>query len=160
MTFLIAGLAGAVFIILSVLRLIKMRDGRSRPISSAEGEDWSDGLSRERVEEAKALIERHLEQGKAILLHFGKRKDPEELKKAIEACEKQITLSGDTAEAYRIVYARAPLPPHLGYLKLAAIREEQKDFDGLIALCRKAALEGWAGDWRQIIIRAGRKGSN
>jgi len=48
-------------------------------------------------------------------------------------------------------------PGHEGYRRLTMIREKQKDYIGVISLCRQAEEQGWNGDWEKRIARCQQK---
>jgi len=83
--------------------------------------------------------------------------DPEALDLAIAACEKQIALGPEAAEAWTRESPEEPLPGHTGYTQLAIIREKHKNFADAISLSRLAMKQGWAGDWEERIARNERR---
>ena len=85
------------------------------------------------------------------------------LQSVIEACEGQIAIAA-RVKKYCIEYrmktlkyskkkAVEMLPGHIGFKQLAIIYEKQKDYEAVIALCRRAQTLKWPGDWDKRIER-------
>jgi len=83
--------------------------------------------------------------------------NPNALKKAIAACQNQITLAPLTAKAFRKEWRGEPLPAHTGYKQLAIILEKQKQFHEALTLCKEALKAKWNGDWEKRIERLDKK---
>lgn len=85
--------------------------------------------------------------------------DEKALDKAIEYCEKQISIAKETAVAF-LEMRSSGLPIHTGFKQLAIIREKQGDLEEAIALCEEAKRHGWGQgmtrgpeDWDKRIER-------
>jgi hypothetical protein len=76
---------------------------------------------------------------------------------AIDACNRQVALAVQAAEAFRKEFPGRSLPEHAGYAQLATISEMEKDYEGVIQLCNQAKEQGWAGDWDARIARCEQK---
>jgi hypothetical protein len=76
---------------------------------------------------------------------------------AIRACEQQIALAPQAAQAFRTEYPGQSLPGHGGFHQLAIIREKQKEYVEAIRLAQMAQSQGWAGDWAKRITRCQQK---
>ncbi|MDA8353580.1 MAG: hypothetical protein M0Z65_10455 [Firmicutes bacterium] len=87
--------------------------------------------------------------------HFYKlrNEDPENLKKAIQYCQKQIAYAPMAIQANRMDPQAKTLPHHYGFKQLAIIREKQGDVEEAIRLCEEALAQGWKGDWQHRIDR-------
>jgi len=46
---------------------------------------------------------------------------------------------------------------HIGYKRMLMILAKEKDFEGIIKICKKAKSEGWRGDWDNRIEKARQK---
>jgi hypothetical protein len=80
--------------------------------------------------------------------------DPDALAAAIDACEKQIALGPEAAEAFEAEYPTdSTLPSHRGFTQLAIIREKEHNYADAIRLAQDAMSQGWAGDWEKRIER-------
>ena len=100
------------------------------------------------------VLDRHFIYQHLINVYYRDRNmHSDSLGLAIQACEKQISLGPDAAKAFRREYQWRPLPSHVGFKQLAIIREHERDYDEIIQLCRRAAEQGWAGDWDKRIAR-------
>ena len=103
------------------------------------------------------VLERHFLYQTKIQTYYPSRDvDDFALPLAIEACEQQIDMSADAANAFKRQYDMG-LPAHVGYQQLAIIREKQAGFEAAITLSNKALLEGWAGDRGNRIERCKKK---
>jgi len=79
--------------------------------------------------------------------------DPAALDATISACERQIDIAPEAAQAWSLEYPNEPLPAHTGFTQLAVIREKQKDHAEAVRLLRLAMEQQWAGDWDGRITR-------
>lgn len=79
------------------------------------------------------------------------------LEKAMEACEKQISFSPKAAKAFKDEFKGKLRPGHRGFQQLAIVKEKQKQFEKVIALCEQALSEDWSGDWEHRMNRCRKK---
>lgn len=75
---------------------------------------------------------------------------PDALGKAIWACEQDIALSSKLDQRKM---GGGVAVSHYCFKQLSIIEEKRGDFESAIALCRKALLQGWNGDWDKRISR-------
>lgn len=110
----------------------------------------------------------HFTYNQMVKTYYKDRAEPEMLEAAIEACEKQIALAPQAAQLFRKEWEDLAkhadfkirpfqLPSHTGFEQLAIILEKQKEYAKAIALCERAAEQGWAGDWPGRIERCQKK---
>jgi tetratricopeptide (TPR) repeat protein len=99
------------------------------------------------------VLDRHFLFQQKIVTHYKDREKPGNLKKAVEACYQQITLSEEAATAFRKEYGDGQLPAHKGYQQLAIILDKQGEYDEAIEICQRAIQQGWSGDWENRIKR-------
>jgi hypothetical protein len=85
-----------------------------------------------------------------------REKDPAALQDAVTACEAQISLAPQTAEAFS-EEGFDTLPRHVGFQQLAVIREKQGDYAEALRVSEEARSQGWAGDWDKRVVRLRRK---
>jgi isopentenyl diphosphate isomerase/L-lactate dehydrogenase-like FMN-dependent dehydrogenase len=108
----------------------------------------------ELAQAAASILDLHfVYMGMIKTYHADRDADPEALRLAVEACEKQIALAPESAKAWEREYPGDPLPAHTGYTQLAIVREKQRDFAEAINLSRLAMRQGWTGNWAQRIAR-------
>ncbi len=108
------------------------------------------------------FLSKHFHYSNQIQAFYARRNEsPEYLDKAIEACNKQISIAREAADDFRrptVLYQMVPdrtkkpnpeieLPSHLGYRQLCIIREKQGNFTEVIRLAEEAKSIGWNGDW-------------
>jgi transcription termination factor NusB len=112
------------------------------------------------------ILQKHYGYQDVIQENYARRnEDVSFLKKAVDACKKQIDIS---AEAAYWFYAEnevkqksdAGLPVHTGYQQLCIICEKQGFFDEVINIAEQAREEGWRGDWDSRIEKARKKLEN
>ena len=104
------------------------------------------------------ILDLHFLYNSEIEIYYKDRnQDQNALKKAIEACKKQIEIAPKAASAFRKEYKDSSLPGHLGYRQLAIIEEKEKKFNSVIDLVKKAMAQGWDGDWEKRIERCTKK---
>ena len=101
----------------------------------------------------------HLAYGTLLSMCYRDRERDGFLDQAIEACEGQIEIAREVKDYY-IKTSLKPkekaisiLPAATGFKQLAIIREKQKDYEAVIALCRRAQTLKWPGDWDKRIER-------
>ena len=107
--------------------------------------------------ELGATIDRHFLYDCMIQVYYRDRNRDENAQVlALEACEQQIALAPQVIREQPRSWA-GELPAHLGYQRLAIVRERDRDFEGAIRLSEQALHQGWAGDWEKRIFRCQRK---
>lgn len=106
------------------------------------------------------ILDVHFLYGQKIKILYKDRKKPGYMERAIGACEQQIEIAIEAANAFRKEYKESSLPGHQGYEQLAIILEKQKNFEAAIELCARADKEGWAGSWQKRIERCKTKLEN
>jgi tetratricopeptide (TPR) repeat protein len=106
--------------------------------------------------DASALDNHYLYQT-IIQFNYRNRENGENLKAAIDACLKMISLAPEAARAYKSEFPKEQLPGHKGYEQLAIIYEKQGRFQDAIAVSEQAANQHWGGDWAKRIERCGKK---
>ncbi len=110
--------------------------------------------------EAERVLEQHRANQTAIKEHYRQRDTvPGALEKAIEACQSQIALASEAAQAFKTLpeTREKPLGNHLGFRQLTIIREKQGDYAEVIRLSEQAQAQGWAEDWDKRIARCKQK---
>jgi hypothetical protein len=120
------------------------------------------GLLKDRAAfaEAERVLEQHRAYQAAIKEHYRQRDTtPGALERAIEACQNQIALASDVAQAFKTLPETRgkPLGKHLGFQQLAIIREKQKEYAEAIQLSEQAKGQGWEDDWDKRIARCKQK---
>ena len=112
------------------------------------------------LEKAEALassapvLDRHfLFQAKNEIYYRFRDIDDFALERAIKACEQQIAISTEAADAFKKEYPDQELPGHVGYIDLAIIREKEGRLEDAIRLCEGALAQNWSGDWEKRIER-------
>jgi hypothetical protein len=105
------------------------------------------------------ILDRHFAYGQMIKTFYSARGiDATALDRAIWACEKQISIASEAADAFQKgEFPEPKIPWHKGYEQLAIILEKQKNHAAVIQLCTQAKEQGWGGDWDQRIQRCKRK---
>ena len=104
------------------------------------------------------ILDLHFLYNSEIEIYYKDRdQDQKALKKAIEACKRQIEIAPKAASAFRKEYKDSSLPNHRGYKQLAIIKEKEKEFNTVIDLTKKAMAQGWDGDWVKRIERCTKK---
>jgi hypothetical protein len=95
------------------------------------------------VEFEPAVLDRHFGYQALIEWNYRQRhRDPDALSAAISACERQIALSREAADAFRRD-GFVGLPRHVGFNQLRIIRKKQGDLVGAEAIQERASREGW-----------------
>ena len=102
-------------------------------------------------ENSDDTIDRHFFYNNSIRFYYADRENKESMKKAIEACRKQIDIAPSAAENFKRFQGR--MPEHTGYKQLAIILDKQNKYDEAIKICNQAQSEGWSGDWIPRIAR-------
>ncbi len=106
------------------------------------------------VKSDQDVITQHYGYHELIWSIYSRRdNDPAFLEAAIIACEKQIKIAPEAAEAYGKCMGTVGLPEHWGYRQLAVIREKQGNFEEASRLSKLALKQKWAGDWETRIAR-------
>jgi tetratricopeptide (TPR) repeat protein len=101
-----------------------------------------------------SIMDRHFACQTMIEVYYPDRgKVDGALGTAIAACERQINIAPQAAEAFRRAYPTSGLPAHVGFEQLAIIREKQGEYAEAIRLCKMALEQGWRGDWEKRIER-------
>ena len=76
---------------------------------------------------------------------------------AVTAYQKQVAIAPEAAKAFRQEYGRlSALPIHTGFVQLAIIRANQKNYKEAIRLSKEAAEQGWRDtqdSWERRIER-------
>ena len=104
------------------------------------------------------ILDRHFAYQQMIEICYRSRdKEASAMSLAIQACELQINLAPQAADAFRKKYPEQPLPGSVGYEQLAIIREKEKNYLEAINLSKQAKKQGWAGDWDKRIERCEKK---
>ena len=104
------------------------------------------------------ILDRHFAYQQMIQICYRSRdKEASAMSLAIKACEWQIELAPQAADAFRKEYPKQPLPRPVGYEQLAIIREKEKNYLEAIKLSKQAKEQGWAGDWDKRIERCEKK---
>ena len=107
----------------------------------------------ERALRGCSVLDAHFLDSTIITTYYPGRANPKYMAVAVSACEHQIGMAHQAAEAFLAEYPGFPLPTHTGYKQMAIIREKQRDWQSAIYLCTQAAAQGWAGDWDKRIKR-------
>ena len=116
--------------------------------------------AKKQAESSKNILDLHfIHQGIIKAYYPDRDADPDALDVAIGACEDQIALAPKAAHAFRREYPGEHLPSHTGFVKLAIIREKQKEYAEAIKLSLAAMDQGWAEDWQRRIARCEKKQS-
>jgi hypothetical protein len=76
---------------------------------------------------------------------------------ALKVCKKQIEISHLAFKTFRENLNNNLMPFHIGYEKMAIVKEKEKKFVEVIDLCQEAQKEGWQGDWQKRIDRCRKK---
>lgn len=104
------------------------------------------------------ILDKHFAYGRMVKNFYRAREiDDSALQCAIWACEKQIAIAPEAAEAFRKGNYPESLPWHTGYDQLAIILEKQKNYAAVIQLCSQAKEQGWGGNWERRIERCEQK---
>lgn len=104
------------------------------------------------------ILDEHFFYLSGIKVYY-KNRDKKEgaLEKAIYYCNKQISISQLSKDAFLKEYPKLSLPQHTGYKQLAIIYEKNKSYKQALDLSYKALSEGWNGDWDNRIARLEKK---
>ncbi len=104
------------------------------------------------------ILDEHFFYLSGIKFYY-KNRDKKEgaLEKAIYYCNKQISISQLSKDAFLKEYPKSSLPQHTGYNQLAIIYEKNKAYKQAVDLSYKALSEGWNGDWDKRIARLEKK---
>jgi len=102
-------------------------------------------------ENSDDIIDSHFFYDASIRFYYSDRENKESMRKAIEACRKQIDIAPSAAENFKRLQGR--MPEHTGYKQLAIILDKQNKYDEAIKICKQAESEGWSGDWIPRIAR-------
>ena len=109
------------------------------------------------VDKTDDILDLHLFYQNKIQVYYRNRDiDSNAFDLAIQACKKQISLSNESAKAFKKEF-KGNLPEHVGYKQLAIIRDKQKDYESVIQISKQANSEGWNGDWDKRIEKAMQK---
>ncbi|XTR36446.1 hypothetical protein ACQQ2T_07730 [Paraclostridium tenue] len=77
----------------------------------------------------------------------------EALEKAVEYCEKQISISDKSKIAFEECEYMEQLPSHTGYKQLAIIYEKKKEYNKALTITQKALEQGWNDECQKRIDR-------
>jgi hypothetical protein len=103
---------------------------------------------------SRPIIDKHFAYQQLIQTNYRDRDSrPGALADAIAACQNQIAIAPQVAEAMRKEYRGQPLPRHVGYDQLVVIRGKQGDYAEAIRLCAEARGRGWRGEWDKRIAK-------
>jgi hypothetical protein len=105
------------------------------------------------------VLDAHFLHQQVIEVYYKDRDIPEYLAEALSACRAQIAIAPAAARAFQLSYDGEPLPSHKGYEQLSIVLEKGGQYHEVIDLCRRAQLEGWAGDWSHRAQRCANKAS-
>lgn len=102
----------------------------------------------------QSVLSKHFYLQSCIEVYYrGRSETPSRLPEAILACERQIEMAPEAADAFRKEYPYDDtLPAHVGYKQLCIILHG-KQSERAIALAREAFDAGWSGDWERRIER-------
>jgi hypothetical protein len=103
------------------------------------------------------ILDLHFFYPTKMKLFYKERENPSALKKATDACLKQIEISEKAADAFRKEYGDNQLPTHEGYEQLCIILEKEKKFDEAIKFAEQAKKQGWGGAWDGRVERCKKK---
>jgi len=101
-------------------------------------------------------VARHFILGTLIESWYRDRDEvPNALARTIQSCEAQIRIAGQVRP---VLLEQLKLPPefelrHIGYERLAMIREKLGNLEEAIALCQEAKAARWGRDWDKRIAR-------
>lgn len=98
------------------------------------------------TENSNVLDIHFLYQHKIELYYKFRGKDSFVLEEVINACKKQIEISGQAKLAFKKDYKGDPLPSHKGFELLTRLEE---DTEKVLELAKRASKEGWYGDWKK-----------
>ena len=101
----------------------------------------------------KTTLDKHFAYQGMIEVFYKNRKNPESLRAAIQACQKQIELAPLATKAFREEFGDSQLPRHVGYEQLSIILEKEGNYKEAIRVCTQAKRQGWNGDWDKKIER-------
>jgi hypothetical protein len=100
------------------------------------------------------ILDLHFTYGTMIKVYYPDREvDPTAFRRAVYACEQQIAIANQAAQAFRREYKEQPPPAHAGFTQLAIIREKEKNYVEALRLSREARQQRWGGDWEKRIAR-------
>ena len=106
------------------------------------------------VDKTDDILDLHFFYQNKIQVYYRNRDiDSNALDLAIQACKQQISISKESAKAFK-KELKGNLPEHVGYRQLAIIRDKQKDYESVIQISKQAKSEGWNGDWDKRIEKA------
>jgi hypothetical protein len=111
----------------------------------------------EELASSSSVLDRHFLYSQEVDIFYKDRDDPAMMNAAIAACQRQISLGPEAAEAFLAEYPGSSLPSHRGFEQLAIIRDKQGDYQDAIALSEQARNQGWSGDWENRIERCRKK---
>lgn len=106
----------------------------------------------ELISDDTPILDIHFFYQHIIQIHYSNRLiDSNSLDKSINACEKQIEIASQVANAMKVEFNDDFFPRHMGYSQLAIIKKKEKKYQEVIDICSKAIKEGWRGDWEDRI---------
>lgn len=100
------------------------------------------------------IIDMHFYFAHLIKFYYKNRDINDNFEKAIEYCNKQISISKETSKRLNDYDC---LPSHIGFEQLAIIEEKRENYAEAIAVSSRAKKEGWSGDWDKRIKRCAEK---
>ena len=92
----------------------------------------------------KNVLDLHYFCLSAIRVYYANRDEDEDaFNKAIEYCERQISIAPKVKKALKKEYPSHALPCHTGYQQLAIIYEKQKQYEKALHITYEAQEQGW-----------------
>lgn len=115
-------------------------------------------LADNNIDESADILDLHFCYLSCIKVHYKNRdNDPDALNKAIEYCNKQISISSKSKIAFLKNKDFGFLPSHTGYKQLAIIYEKQKEYQKALDVTKQALKEGWNDECQKRIDRLEKK---
>ena len=159
MGFVVLFVVFAAFVIVVVLALVHLSAAEKAAKSKPPPREMAGApLASPSAPSRKGVLDQHFRLLGTIEHNYkARQRDPRALERAVAACLEQIELAPAAAAAFRKEYKGSGLPSHLGFTKLAIIREKGGDHAGALELCREALAQGWSGDWEKRIERLSKR---
>lgn len=115
-------------------------------------------LAEQNIDTNKDILDEHFYYLHCIKVYYRNRdNDPDALNKAIEYCNKQISISSKSKIAFLKNKDFGFLPSHTGYKQLAIIYEKQKEYQKALDVTKQALKEGWNDECQKRIDRLEKK---
>ena len=94
--------------------------------------------------QSKDVLDLHYFCLSAIQIYYANRDvDEEAFDKAVEYCERQISIAPQVKKVLKKAYPSHTLPRHTGYQQLAIIYEKQKKYEQALRITYEAQEQGW-----------------